>query len=353
MTSQRNCSSTSHPHDPRERQGTSGAVAPEGLSALPTPKLLIHQFLQSMRMRNCSERTIASWNYKLVRFVNWLSERGLDCLAQVTPQIMAAYRRNLFHYRNPRTGKPLTFESQAHYLMPIRRWFDWMVNQALLETDPSADLELPKAEQRLPTAVLTADEVESLLNVPDVNTGLGIRDRTMMETFYSSGIRCGELVALDVYDIDAEREVLIVRLGKGKKDRVVPLGNRALSWIQKWTHDIRPELVTESSAQALFVSKNGNRLGPTYVSILVRKYLTAIGIDYRGSCHLLRHTAATLMMENGADLRSLQQFLGHARLNTTQIYTHVSIQRLQDVHRKTHPAKPNGKPDEASDQSVD
>jgi site-specific recombinase XerD len=109
-------------------------------------------------------------------------------------------------------------------------------------------------------------------------------------------------------------------------------------------------LVTQSSAESLFVSKNGRRLGPNYVSNLVKKYLNGIGIKQRGSCHLLRHTAATLMMENGADLRSLQQFLGHARLNTTQIYTHVSIQRLQEVHRKTHPAKPNGKPSSSEDE---
>ena len=210
----------------------------------------------------------------------------------------------------------------------------------------------PKSEERLPTSILTADEVETLLNTPDVKTSLGIRDRAMMETFYSSGIRCGELIALDVYDINLEREILTVRCGKGDKDRVVPIGTRALSWSNKWTHDIRPELVTESAAQSLFVSKNGKRLGPNYVSNLVKKYLKAIKIEYRGSCHLLRHTAATLMMENGADLRSLQEFLGHARLNTTQIYTHVSIQRLQEVHRKTHPAKPNVKPS-TKDQSSD
>ncbi len=124
----------------------------------------------------------------------------------------------------------------------------------------------------------------------------------MMETFYSSGIRCGELIALDVYDVNTDREVLTVRQGKGNKDRVVPIGTRASTWLRKWTSDVRPNLVTESSAQSLFVSKNG------------------------------------------ADLRSLQEFLGHARLNTTQIYTHVSIQRLQEVHRKTHPAKPDIKP---------
>ena len=308
---------------------------------LPEPKLLLHQYLQTMRMRNCSERTILCWQYKLKRFVNWLSERSIDCMSEVTPDLMAAYRRSLFHYRNPRTGQSLKFETQASYLIPVCRWFDWMKGQAIIESDPTTRIELPKSEERLPTSVLTIDEVESLLNAPDIKTKLGLRDRAMMETFYSSGIRCGELIALDVYDINLDREILTVRQGKGNKDRVVPIGTRALSWIEKWLSDIRPDMVSKSSAEALFVSKNGRRLGPNYVSNVVKRYLNAIGVTYRGSCHLLRHTAATLMMENGADLRSLQEFLGHARLNTTQIYTHVSIKRLQEVHRKTHPAKPN------------
>ena len=315
---------------------------------LPEPKILIHQYLQTMRMRNCSERTIRCWRFKLNRFVSWLSERSIDCMSEVNPQLVGAYRRSLFHYRNPKTGQPLKFDTQASYLIPVRRWFDWMKAGAFIEADPTTEVELPKSEDRLPTSVLTIDEVESLLNAPDLKTELGSRDRAMMETFYSSGIRCGELVALNVYDINLEREILTVRQGKGNKDRIVPIGTRALTWIEKWTSDIRPGLVTKSSAEALFVSKNGRRLGPNYVSNLVKNYLNGIGIEYRGSCHLLRHTAATLMMENGADLRSLQEFLGHARLNTTQIYTHVSIKRLQEVHRKTHPAKPanaNDKPD--------
>ena len=316
---------------------------------LPEPKLLIHQYLQTMRMRNCSERTIRCWQFKLNRFINWLSERSIDCMSDVTPKLIAAYRRSLFHYRNPRTGQPLKFDTQASYLIPVRRWFDWMTIQTFIESDPTTSVELPKSEERLPTSVLTADEVESLLNAPDIKTKLGLRDRTIMETFYSSGIRCGELIALDVYDINLDREILTVRQGKGNKDRVVPIGTRALTWIAKWIDDVRPLLVTQSSAESLFVSKNGRRLGPNYVSNVVKGYLKSIGINYRGSCHLLRHTAATLMMENGADLRSLQEFLGHARLNTTQIYTHVSIKRLQEVHRKTHPAKPNTKPTTDSD----
>jgi len=300
--------------------------------------LLIQQFLSAVRMRNCSERTIGHWKFVLHRFVDWCHERSIESPSEVTPQLMAAYRRHLFYYRNPKTGLPLKFDTQAHYLTPIRRWFDWIKVQGWIASDPTRELELPKSEYRLPTSVLNIEQVEQLLNQADVKTPIGIRDRAIMETFYSCGIRCGELVSLDLYDVNVLREILVVRCGKGKKDRIVPIGRRAIGWIEKWVHDARPQLISDATGQSMFISSRGRRLQHNYVSNLVREYLDAIGIEFRGACHLLRHTAATLMMENGADLRSLQEYLGHARLNTTQIYTHVSIQRLQDVHRKCHPA---------------
>ena len=137
---------------------------------LPEPKMLTHQFLQTMRMRNCSERTIQAWTYILNRFVSWCNERSITCMSEINEEHVAAYRRSLFHYRNPKTGKPLTFDTQAHYLIPIRRWFDWMKAQSFIEVDPTKDIELPKSEDRLPTSILTADQVETLLNVPDVKT---------------------------------------------------------------------------------------------------------------------------------------------------------------------------------------
>jgi integrase/recombinase XerD len=297
-----------------------------------------------MRMRNCSERTIELWTTNLRRFIAWCDERGIDCVSHVTPDILAAYRRSLFHYRNAKTHKPIKFATQASYLMSVRRWFVWLAKQNFLSTDPAKDLELPKEEKRLPTDVLTASEVESVLNQCDVATPLGLRDRAILETFYSTGLRCSELVSLQVYDVQSERRIVTIRQGKGKKDRVVPIGERALAWVEKYTADVRPELVCRTNEATLFVSFRGHPIDRNNLSAIVKGYLLAAGIKKRGSCHLLRHTAATLMMENGADLRSLQLFLGHEKLNTTQIYTHVSIQRLQEVHARTHPAGAAGRP---------
>jgi integrase/recombinase XerD len=268
----------------------------------------------------------------------------------VTDELLAAYRRWLFYYRNARTNRPLKFTTQASYLMAIRRWLGWLAEQKILPEPVGQKLELPKEERRLPTDVLTASEVEWVLNETDVTRPLGIRNRAILETFYSTAIRCGELVNLEVYDLEPERQTLVVRQGKGRKDRVLPIGRRALLWLEKYLADVRPRLVERTNSTRLFVSCHGRPFGRNNISLLVRDHFNRAGIKKRGSCHLLRHTAATLMMENGADLRSLQELLGHARINTTQIYTHVSIRRLREVHQRTHPADQPRQPDEEDSQ---
>lgn len=305
---------------------------------IPSPELLQSQYLAWMRMQNFSPRTVEAWEKNIGRFNQWCADRGVACVGEVTDELLAAYRRWLFHYRNPKTQRPLKFTTQASYLIAVRRWFRWLAQEKFLPAPVGEKLELPKEEHRLPLDVLTASEVESVLNETDVTTPLGLRDRAILETFYSTAIRCGELVDLEVYDLEPERRSLIVRRGKGRKDRVLPVGQRALSWLEKYLADVRPALVERSSSTKLFVSNHGRPLGRTNMSLLVRGYLDRAEIQKRGSCHLLRHTTATLMMENGADLRSLQELLGHARITTTEIYTHVSIKRLRDVHDRTHPA---------------
>lgn len=313
---------------------------------LPSPQILQAQYLQWMRMRNFSPRTVEAWEKNIERFNQWCAQRGVECVGQVTDELLYAYRRWLFHYRNARTNRPLKFTTQASYLIAVRRWFRWLAEQKILPEPVGEKLELPKEERRLPTDVLTATEVESVLNQTDVTKPLGIRNRAILETFYSTAIRCGELAQLEVYDLEPERETLIVRQGKGRKDRVLPIGRRALLWLQKYLADVRPRLVERSDSTRLFVSCHGRPFGRNNLSLLVRGYYDRAGITKPGSCHLLRHTTATLMMENGADLRSLQELLGHSRISTTQIYTHVSIRRLREVHERTHPAHQPKQPDQ-------
>lgn len=194
-------------------------------------------------------------------------------------------------------------------------------------------------EELLEKVVLTAHEVELVLMQPDVNDPLGVRARAILETLYSTGMRRMELVALGVYDVDWQRETAHIRSGKGKKERIVPIGGRALLWIRRYLDDVRPLLLAGRSEPALFLTINGEPMRRQTVSDLVTKCIEAAGINKTGSAHVLRHTAATLMLENGADVRFIQAMLGHEKLSSTEIYTKVSIEKLNEVHAATHRAR--------------
>jgi len=166
---------------------------------------------------------------------------------------------------------------------------------------------------------------------------IGIRERAMLETLYSTGMRRSELAGLSVFDID--RGTVMIRQGKGKKDRMIPIGERALHWIERYQLEVRPELVVGRNCNALYLTNLGEPFTPPRLTELVRDYVLAAKIGKTGACHLFRHTMATLMLENGADIRFIQAMLGHADLSTTQIYTQVSIRKLKEIHTATHPAK--------------
>ena len=316
----------------------------------PTLESLLSRYFLSLQIANWSPRTIERRRYSLGRFVDWAKERGVESHGDFTGELLEAYRRSLFHHRNARTNKPLKFATQASYLVAVKHWIGWLVEEGWLETNPAEKLQLPKEEHRLPSSYLTLDEVETLLGIVDLSTPSGLRDRAMLETLYSTGMRRSELIALNLDDIDFDRGLVIIRQGKGRKDRVVPIGKRALQWIEKYLADGRPAL-TDEDTDTLFPTTRGNRFHPVNLSSLVRSYLDAAGIHRRGSCHMLRHTTATLMLEGGADLRSIQSLLGHESLNTTQIYTHITILRLREVHEKTHPGHHDRTADEAPERS--
>jgi len=176
----------------------------------------------------------------------------------------------------------------------------------------------------------------------DVSEPLGLRDRAMLEVLYSTGIRRAELSRLAVFDLDAERRTLMVQQGKGRKDRMVPIGERALVWVSRYLVEVRPLFATGADEhRTLFLTTDGTAISPDRLTDLARGYVQASGVEKQGACHLFRHTMATLMLEGGADIRYIQAMLGHAELSTTQIYTQVSIRALQAVHEATHPGATN------------
>jgi integrase/recombinase XerD len=186
--------------------------------------------------------------------------------------------------------------------------------------------------------VLSASEVEQVMMQPNLADPLGLRDRAILEVLYSTGIRRMELVHLKLFDLDLERGTILIRQGKGKKDRFVPIGDRAAAWVQRYIREARPKLAVEPDHGTLFLASTGEEISRDHLTATVRAYMVHAKIGKTGSCHLFRHTMATLMLEGGADIRFIQQMLGHASLSTTEIYTHVSIRMLKQVHSTTHPA---------------
>jgi integrase/recombinase XerD len=288
--------------------------------------------------KNYSVATIETRDVYIRYFLIWCDERGLARPQDITKPILERYQRYLFLYRKE-DGQPLTTRSQHTRITPLRAFFKWLARNNHILYNPASELELPRLERRLPKHVLTIREAETVLAQPDLGTPTGIRDRAMLETLYSTGMRRMELLALHLHDMDADRGTVMIRLGKGKKDRMIPIGERALAWIAKYRDDVRPELASGGDDGTLFLSNLGEAFTPNRLTQLVRDHVNAAGIGKSGACHLFRHTMATLMLENGADIRFIQAMLGHADLSTTQIYTQVSIRMLKDIHTATHPGR--------------
>jgi integrase/recombinase XerD len=302
---------------------------------------LVDEFCEHMAARGYSERTIGNRRAQLSHVVAWLADRGITRPAEVTRPVLESYQRWLYHYRK-KDGEPLSFRSQSQRLLAVRAFYKWAARQRHVLHNPASEIELPRAERRLPRPALTAAEAELVLAQPDLGDPAGVRDRAMLEVFYSTGIRRSELAHLAVTDVDHERQTVLVRLGKGKKDRLIPIGERALTWVRKYLSDVRPRLaVAGDDDGTLFLSAEGTGFSLERLTQIAARYVKASGVPKTGACHLFRHTMATLMLEGGADIRYIQAMLGHAELSTTQIYAQVSVRALQAVHTATHPAASN------------
>jgi integrase/recombinase XerD len=297
---------------------------------------LLGEFLAWMRVRNTAEYTQYHRRACVARFIRWASELGIADPVEVTRPTLESYQRHLYYHRQ-KNGEPLTFRTQYSWLVPVRTWFRWLAKNNHILNNPASELEMPKIEKRLPRAVLSEEEAERVIRQPEIGEPLGLRDRAILETFYSTGIRRTELLHLKLYNLDRERGTLSIWQGKGKKDRIIPIGERAIAWVDKYLREARPQLVIEPDDGTLFVSVEGGPFHPDRLSRLVRVYVERANVGKRGACHMFRHTMATLMLENGADIRFIQEMLGHADLQSTQVYTRVSIHQLKQVHTATHP----------------
>jgi integrase/recombinase XerD len=309
--------------------------APQPLSR-PTLEELLARYLEWMETACYAAATVETRRRHLGAFLAWCSDRSLVRPTEVTRPALEAYRRFLFERRR-RDGARLAPESQAEMLIAVRGFFGWLARESFALFNPAADMRLPRPGRRLPRHVLTVEQVERVLQRADPERPLGLRDRAILETLYATGMRRSELGHLAIDDVRFDRGTALVREGKGRKDRMLPIGERALAWIGRYLEEVRPRLAVAPDDGILFLTRTGQPFRPKQLTRLVGHYVGGAKVG-GGSCHLFRHTVATLMLEAGADIRYIQQLLGHEELSTTQIYTRVTITSLKRIYERTHPA---------------
>ncbi len=295
----------------------------------------VKEFSQYLKYeRQASEHTHKNYLVDLTQFMAFLSRRFPDRMidnaqgwSRVDAQVVREYLNELFGTK--------TTTSIARKLASLRTFFQFCMRRGWIDKNPAKEVASPKIPKRVPK-FLTVDEVEALLKAPDSIDMLGLRDKAILETLYASGLRVSELVGLNVKDLDLSEGMVRV-MGKGKKERLVPVGSKACQWIKRYV-EVRPTLDPSNDGNgALFINRQGGRLTARSIERLVTKYLKRCGIQKTVTPHVLRHTFATHLLNAGADMRGIQELLGHASLSTTQKYTHVSVDKMMNVYDQAHP----------------
>lgn len=282
-------------------------------------------------------REKAAYDYRLAH----PGSNGAPQGNSITASICSASPDTIRNFLNHLATKDYSAATMARKIATLRSFYKWAFKRGLADSNPMTAIRTPKQGKRLPKAI-SIEQIERLLATPGDKDVLGLRDRAMLETLYSTGIRVSELVGLNVEDLDEAGEAMRVR-GKGKKERIVPLGTHALTAIRNYVAMVRNDprfsrvWGPEPTGKPLFVNKHGQRLSTRSVRRKLDKYLKSAGLDPDISPHTLRHSFATHLLENGADLRSVQELLGHQSLSTTQIYTHLTAQRVKEAYNQAHP----------------
>ena len=299
--------------------------------------LTLARYVEAMQAWNWSARSIVSYEHNVGVFLEWIAgETDAESLAEITSDTLASYQTALL-LMTKKNGEPLSVATRGQRITALKSFFRWLAEEGKLLRDPAASLRQPKQRKLLPQPLITPAEAIRLLESINTQTPLGLRDRAMLEVLYATGVRNAELRALEVTDFDLSGETLTINAGKGNRDRVVPLGPVATSIVADYIAHARPKLARDGSIRKMFVTKSGFVLNAKDVIVVVRRHLKRAGIDKPVRPHKLRHACATHMLKGGADIRHIQKLLGHASLQSTQIYTRVEIGDLKDVHRRFHP----------------
>lgn len=280
-------------------------------------------------------RTIDEKRYLLERFIGWAQIQGARTLGDITLPLFEGFSAYLGHYRKAVTGEPLALSTRRVWLTVVREWLRRMHLLDVLPYHPLERFELPLTSRRLPVEVFTVEDVERVVQQAKLS---GLRDWAIIELLFATGLRTTELASLKLNDVDYSRNLVSVVFGKGRKDRVVPIAERTAAALQAYIQHQRPSLISFESASALFITDQGLPFNCGKLSRRVSMLIKRSGVSKQGSCRKFRHAVATLMLENGADIRVIQEMLGHADISTTQIYTRVSPHLLMETYLRTHPA---------------
>ncbi|MEW8957992.1 Tyrosine recombinase XerD [Moorella humiferrea] len=290
---------------------------------------LVDEFLYYLVVeRGLAENTLASYNSDLQQFLQYLESSKIKSFRDVNHGLLVAYLVKM-----QREGRaPATI---CQHMAAIRALYQFLLRERLVDNDPTVNLESPRQAKKLPQ-VLTLEEVERLLSQPRVDTPAGLRDKAMLELLYATGLRVSELIALNVDQVNLEGE-FVRCLGKGAKERVVPMGQMACFYVRTYIENGRGKLIKKKAETALFVNQHGRRLSRQGCWKIIKGYARAANLNKEITPHTLRHSFATHLLENGADLRAVQELLGHADIGTTQIYTHLTRKKVREVYDRTHP----------------
>ncbi|QYJ85244.1 tyrosine-type recombinase/integrase [Shewanella mesophila] len=295
-------------------------------------------YLDICRAKGQSDNTVLSKEAALSLFRRWAFGHDLIDVTQVDLEVLDSYQQYLYLYRKACHGGPLCRATIRYRLTVVKVFLRTLFIKEVLSVNPTEHFELPKNGRRLPKPVLSEQEVKKVLQQAEHYGLKGIRDTAIMTTYYASGIRRLELGTLTLDDVDFEQCQLRINQGKGFKDRYVPIAKDTCIWIYRYLKEVRPTLANVHSGKTLFLANNGKPFRAAQLSELVAKYIKLADVRKSGACNQYRHAAATHMVDHGADIRHVQEFLGHADLSTTQIYVHVSMTKLREVYNKTHPA---------------
>ncbi len=298
----------------------------------------LDEYTESLRVGGYAKRTIELYPRYAARFAAWLIGEGIIVPTEIRPETCAAFQRAVYYY-HPRSGQPNPVTSQSSLLTTVRSFTRFLKRAGYALIDAGLAIQMPRLPKRLPRDIISEEEMTRLLSMPDTRTIRGYRDRTILEMLYGTGMRSAELFALDVEDVDVSSGRVHIRQGKGGKDRVVPMGEVAAEYAGGYLARIRPRLGASSKARGFLLTSKGMRMDRRPVTAMVRRYAKKAGIERRIGLHTFRHTCATHMLRRGANIRHVQEQLGHESIATTERYTRVEIGDLAEVHEKFHPRK--------------